>query len=155
MTSEVIAPIAEQGDAGCMNTITSTPHPTVPEKATRLRAALLLDAAITGANGLAYLILPAQLTTLFGTPALFLMAAGGFLFCCAIAFFLIGRASRIPPGGVWFAILVNAAWAVASIVFVLTSDWLTQIGQLWGVLQALVVLGFGIAQMLGWRRSRS
>ncbi|MGC2940180.1 MULTISPECIES: hypothetical protein [unclassified Brevibacterium] len=138
-----------------MNTITSTPHPTIPEKVTLLRTTLLLDAAITGVNGLAYLILPAQLATVFGTPALFLMAAGGFLFCCAIVFLLIGRASRIPSWGVWFAILVNTAWAVASIVFVLTSDWLTQIGQLWGVLQALVVFGFGIAQLLGWRRSQS
>lgn len=155
MTSEVIALLAEPGDAGCMNTFISSSHPTAPEKLSLLRGTLLLDAAVTGANGLAYVVLSAQLTTLLGPPALFLTAAGGFLFSCAVVFFLVGRASRVPPGGVRFAILVNAAWAVGSVVFVLTSDWLAPFGRLWGALQALVVLGFGIAQLIGWRRSRS
>lgn len=138
-----------------MNTITPLSPPPVRTHDRWLRAVLLIDAAVTGANGLAYIAGATLLTTFLGPPVPFLFAIGAFLSCCAIVFLLVGRAQRIPVVGAWFAIVVNVAWSGASVIYVVTADWLTPIGQLWTVLQALVVLSFGLAQMIGVHRART
>lgn len=137
-----------------MNTITSLSPPPARTHNQWLRAALLIDAAVTGVNGLAYSAGAALLTTLLGPPAPFLFAIGAFLSCCAIVFLLVGRAQEVPVTGAWFAIVVNVVWSVASVIYVVTADSLTPIGQLWATLQALVVLGFGLTQMIGVHRAR-
>lgn len=154
-TSEVIDFTTKQREAEVMSTTTSPSPPLAQTNDGFLRAALLIDAAVTGANGLAYLVAATLLTTLLGPPVPFLIGIGGFLATCAAVFLLVGRARRIPHAGVWFAIVVNVAWAVASVIYTLTADWLTPIGQLWAVLQALVVFGFSVAQLIGLRRARS
>lgn len=137
-----------------MDTITSLSPPSARTPDRWLRAALLIDAAVTGANGLAYIAAAALLTTVLGPPVPFLFAIGAFLTGCAIVFVLVGRAQRIPRAGAWFAIVVNLAWSVGSVICAVSADWLTPIGQIWTVLQALVVLSFGLAQMVGVRRAR-
>lgn len=137
------------------NTHVATAPPPTQRNDRWLRAALLVDAAVTGANGLAYVGAATLLTTLLGPPVPFLIGIGVFLTCCAAVFLVIGRMRAFPHVGVWFAIVVNAGWAVASVVYALTAGSLTAVGQLWAVLQAFVVFGFAAAQMIGWRRARS
>ena len=110
---------------------------------------------MTGGNGLAYVAAATLLTTLLGPPAPFLIGIGAFLVCYAIVILVVGRARSIPPAGVIFAIVLNTAWPVASVIYVIAADWLTPAGRVWGVLQALVVLGFAAAQVIGLRRIRS
>ncbi|HIZ35190.1 MAG TPA: hypothetical protein H9815_05390 [Candidatus Ruania gallistercoris] len=137
-----------------MNTSTS-PSPLLALQERRLRAVLLIDAAVTGANGLAYVAAATLLTTLLGPPVPILIGIGTFLVCYAIVILVVGRARSIPPAGVMFAIVLNIAWPVASVIYVIAADWLTPAGRVWGVLQALVVLGFAAAQVIGLRRIRS
>ena len=140
--------------AETMNIATSAPATLVPTNHRRLRAALLIDAAVTGANGLAYVVAAAWLTTLLGPSVPFLIGVGVFLTSCAVVFLLVGRARSVPPAGVWFAIAVNATWALASVIHASSAGWLTPVGRVWTVLQGLVVLGFAVAQLICWRRVR-
>lgn len=138
-----------------MNITTSPPPPVAQLEERRLRAVLLIDAAVTGANGLAYVMAATLLTTLLGPPVPFLIGIGVFLVCYAVVILLVGRARSTPPTGVKFAIVLNIAWPVASVIHVIAADWLTPAGRVWGGLQALVVLGFAVAQVIGLRRTRS
>lgn len=115
---------------------------------------MLIDAAVTGANGLAYVAAATWLTTLLGPSTPFLIGIGVFLTSCALVFFLVGRARAIPPAGVRFAIVVNAAWALASVIYASSASGLTAVGAVWTVLQGLVVLGFAVAQLICLRRVR-
>ena len=126
-----------------------------PTRSRWLRVSLLIDAAVTGANGLAYVVAATLLTTVLGPPVPFLIGIGVFLSCYAAAILRVGRAQPIPVGGVWFAVLLNASWALVSVLHAATADWLTTVGRVWGVLQAGVVLGFAIAQVIGLRRDHS
>ena len=137
-----------------MNLATSAPTPSVQTNPRHLRAAMLIDAAVTGANGLAYVVAATWLATLLGPSTPFLIGIGVFLTSCALVFVLVGRARSIPAAGVWFAITVNAAWALASVIHASTADWLTPVGRVWTALQGLVVLGFAVAQLICWRRVR-
>ncbi|NDL55664.1 hypothetical protein [Phytoactinopolyspora mesophila] len=138
-----------------MSTTTSSSTLRPPMKERWLRAAMLIDAAVTGANGLAYVVAAALLTTVLGPPVPFLIGIGVFLASYAIVILLVSRARSIPPAGVWFAIVMNAAWSAASVIHMITADWLTPAGRVWAVLQAVVVLGFAVAQMIGLHRTRS
>lgn len=138
-----------------MHTTISSP-PVAPQLNLRwLRAALLTDAVVTGANGLAYVLGATLLTDLLGPPKAFLHGIGVFLTCFAMVICVVGRRPSIPTAGVWFAIVMNTAWVVASVMYVIAADWLTTAGIVWTALQALVVLGFGLAQLVGLRRASS
>lgn len=134
-----------------MDSTTSSPPLPAQSKKRWLRVAMLSDAAVTGANGIAYIAAVTLLTTLLGPPAPFLLGIGAFLACYACVILLVGSARSLPPAGVWFAIVMNTAWSIASILYVITIDWLTSVGTVWAVFQAFVVLGFAVAQAIGLR----
>ncbi|GAA3513438.1 hypothetical protein [Actinocatenispora rupis] len=115
---------------------------------------MLVDAAVTGANGVAYLAAATLLTTPLGPPVPLLLGIGVFLVCYAVVIVLVGRARPIPVVGAWFAIVLNLAWTTASLTVAFTAERLTAAGRIWDVLQALVVLGFAVAQMMGLRKAR-
>lgn len=138
-----------------MNLTTSSPSTRRAEATDRwLRTALLIDAAVTGANGVAYLAAATLLTTLLGPPVPLLLGLGVFLACYTVVIVLVGRARPIPTMGAWFAIVANLAWTTASLIVVFAADWLTTAGRVWGVLQALAVLGFAVTQVVGLRKAR-
>jgi hypothetical protein len=121
-----------------------------------LRPALVLDAAVTGLNGVAYLAAAGPLEDLLGLPAAWLRTAGTALVGFAI---LVALASRRPGAGAVRAIVaVNAAWAVGSVVFAI-AGWGSPetAGTVWIVLQALVVAGFAELQVASapWRAGRT
>lgn len=119
-----------------------------------LKAVLLLDAAVTGANGLAYVAGAAFLDSLLGPSASHLVALGVFLIGCSIVLATIGIRRPISRGWTMFAIEVNLAWAIGSIAAV-AFGWLelTTTGQVWTIVQAGLVAAFAALQFSALRRS--
>jgi hypothetical protein len=119
-----------------------------------LRAALLLDATVTGANAVAYVAGAAVLDSLLGPSSLHLVALGAFLAVCAGILAITGTRRPIPRGWALFAAEVNIAWAIGSVT-VVAFDWLdlTTTGQVWTILQGALVAGFAALQFLALRRT--
>ena len=121
-----------------------------------LRPVLLLDAAVTGLNGVAYLVAAGPLEDLLGLPASWLRIAGVVLVAFAA---LVALAARRPSAAAVGAIVaVNVAWVVGSLVFAI-AGWGSPetVGTVWIVLQALVVAGFAELQVASapWRAGRT
>ena len=114
-----------------------------------LRTALLLDAAVTVANGALYLALAPALDGLLGLPAGTLRVAGGFLLAFGVAVGLLGRLAEPPARAVLAVVTANAAWVAGSVLAAATG-WRspTGVGTAWLVLQAVVVAGFAALQVL-------
>ncbi|WUI03452.1 hypothetical protein OHR68_17090 [Spirillospora sp. NBC_00431] len=120
-----------------------------------LRLSLRLDAVVTGANGLAYLILAGPLDDLLGLDAGPGRAIGAFLVLYAAAVWAISTPARPRALAVNAVVEANLMWAVLSVVAV-AAGWfsLTAVGGVWAVLQAIVVGGFAAVQYTAQRRSR-
>jgi hypothetical protein len=118
-----------------------------------LRGALLLDAAVTGANGAAYLLVAGPLGDLLGLEPALLRGLGAGLLAFALAVWLTATRPAAPRGAVLAIVAVNVAWAAGSVV-VAIGGWTspTTIGALWIVAQALVVGAFAELQATALRR---
>lgn len=118
-----------------------------------LRAALKLDAVVTGANGAAYLAAAAPLSDLLGLSETLLRATGAFLLVFAALVWIVGSRREIPRGPVYAIVAANAIWAVDSVVMAL-AGWgdPTTTGTVWIVMQAVVVAAFAELQITGLRR---
>ncbi|MET9379437.1 hypothetical protein ABZX98_35735 [Streptomyces sp. NPDC002992] len=107
-----------------------------------VRRFLALDAVVTGANGLAYLVASGPLGELLGVDSALLLELGVFLtlFAAGVAWL----ASRPQPSvlGVKLVVDANILWAVVSIVALVA--WLepTTAGLVWTPMQAATVAGF-------------
>ncbi|GII75172.1 hypothetical protein Sru01_01540 [Sphaerisporangium rufum] len=118
-----------------------------------LRLALGLDAAVTGANGLAYLVAAGPLADLLGPDPALLRAIGAFLLVYGIAVGLLARRPAAPVNAVRAVIVVNVAWALESVAVVaLGLVSFTTLGAVWAVLQAVVVAAFAALQLTALRR---
>lgn len=134
---------------------TTTTHPTTAATGpVTLKTALLLDATITGANGLAYVAGATALDSLLGPSSTHLVVLGVFLVACSAILATIGTRQPISRGWTMFAVDVNIAWAVGSIATV-AFGWLelTATGQVWAILQAGLVGAFAALQLRMLRRS--
>ncbi|GLZ12764.1 hypothetical protein Acsp04_29990 [Actinomadura sp. NBRC 104425] len=120
-----------------------------------LKAALRLDSAASGVNGLAYLALAGPLEDLLGLHPGPARAIGGFLVAYALAMWAVSMPARVRRGAATAVIETNVLWAVLSVLAVITG-WLdlNAAGAVWAVLQAAVVAGFAALQYTGLRRSR-
>jgi hypothetical protein len=118
-----------------------------------LRVALKLDAVVTGANGLAYLVLAAPLEDLLGLDASFLRAAGAFLVVFAAFVWAVARQREINRTAAFAVIAANLLWILDSIVL-LASGWQdpTTAGAVWIAMQAVTVTAFAGLQIAGRRR---
>jgi hypothetical protein len=118
-----------------------------------LRAALKLDAIVTGANGAAYLIAAGPLGDLFGLSPALLRGTGAFLIAFAAAVYLTSTRTNIPRQAVYAIVAANAVWAVDSVVAAI-AGWGSPetAGTVWIVMQAIVVAGFAELQLTGLRR---
>jgi hypothetical protein len=116
-----------------------------------LRPALRLDAVVTGLNGAAYLAAASLLDDPLGLSPGLLRGAGAFLLVFAAAVWLVTRRPR--SWAVETVVAFNLAWAVGSVVAVLTDLFTpTTVGAAWLVLQAVVVAAFAALQLAGLRR---
>lgn len=113
---------------------------------TMLRRFLVLDAVVTGANGLAYLAASGPLGRFLGTDSGLLLGLGIFLTAYAAAVGLLAARARPAALPVRAVIEANLAWAALSLVAL--GLWLspTTAGAVWTVLQALTVAGFALLQ---------
>ncbi|SDL78463.1 hypothetical protein SAMN05660642_00801 [Geodermatophilus siccatus] len=117
-----------------------------------LRLALRLDAAVTAANGAAYLLAAPLLGDLLGLPAGWLRGVGVFLLL--IGAVVCAVAARPTPPAVGTVVAANVLWAVGSLVVAGTGvGGPTAVGAAWTVLQAVVVAAFAGLQVAGLRRS--
>ncbi|MFJ5260379.1 hypothetical protein ACIQAC_07865 [Streptomyces sp. NPDC088387] len=118
---------------------TSEPH-------VMLRRFLALDAAVTGANGLAYLAVSGPLGRLLGVDSGLLLVLGAVLTVYGVAVGLLASRPRPAALPVRAVVETNLAWTVLSLLAPLL--WLspTTAGAVWTVLQALVVAGFAAVQ---------
>lgn len=133
---------------------TTTAHPvTATTGPVNLKTVLLLDAVVTGANGLAYVAGAAALDSLLGPSSTHLIALGVFLVACSALLATIGTRRPISRGWTMFAVDVNIAWTIGSIVAV-AFGWfdLTTTGQVWTILQAGLVAAFAALQIITLRR---
>ncbi|KOV96479.1 membrane protein [Streptomyces sp. NRRL B-1140] len=116
-----------------------------------LRRFLVLDAAVTGANALAYLAFSGPLGRFLGADATLLLAVGTFLAVYAAAVGLLAARRQPPALGVRAVVEANLAWAAVSLAAL--ALWLTPstAGAVWTVLQALAVAGFAVLQHMALR----
>ncbi|MBJ8344132.1 hypothetical protein [Antrihabitans sp. YC2-6] len=121
---------------------------------TLLQFALKLDAVVTAANGVAYLVAATLLDDVLGPETGFLRAIGLFLLAYGVAVWVLGSQQQPSRPAVALVIGGNAVWATASIVFAIEAPSLTTLGTAWTAMQAGVVGGFAALQWLGLRSRR-
>jgi hypothetical protein len=119
-----------------------------------LRFALLADALVSGATGLAMFAGAGLVDALLGLPAPLLRYAGLVLLPYAAAVGWIGLREDRPRAAVWAVVAVNALWAAGSIAL-LTGGWVspTLLGHAFVIFQAVVVALFAELQYVGLRRT--
>jgi hypothetical protein len=119
------------------------------ERETVLRLALRLDAAVTAANGAAYLALAGPLEDLLGLEPSLLRPAGALLLVFAAAVWLVAGQRSIPRVAVLAVVAVNGLWVAGSLALA-SFGWGSPetAGTVWVVLQALVVAAFAEVQAL-------
>ena len=119
-----------------------------------LRLVLKLDAAVTGANGIAYLAAAEPLEELLGLEATLTRPVGAFLLLFACGVWQLATRPTVTQGGTSAVIAVNVLWTVGSIVAAAPAvSSPTTVGSVWIVVQAVVVGGFAALQ--GYARSSS
>ena len=120
---------------------------------TFLRWALGLDAAASGATALLVIGAASPLEGLLGLPAALLRGAGLVLIpYVAFVAYAATRTTAAPPM-VWSIIIVNALWAIASVLLLL-SGWVAPnaLGYAFVIGQAVVVALLGELQYVALTR---
>ena len=134
-----------------METTTSTNAS--PTKLLTLRNVLLLDAVLTGVNGLVYLAAAAALATLLGPSTAVIVGLGVFMLAYAAAAAWLGTRRPVSRLAVGLIADGNILWAVASAT-VVAFGWLdlTSAGTVWTLMQAALVAAFAALQLAAVRR---
>lgn len=115
-----------------------------------------VDALVTGLNAVAYLALNAVLPGVLGAGPTTYLTVGVILAMVTVGLIAVARSASSLWPLPWLLIVINAVWAVASLVVAVADPFgLTVIGRGWVVAQALVVGAFAVAQLLTCRRARS
>ncbi|MEU2658220.1 hypothetical protein ABZ615_23210 [Streptomyces sp. NPDC007325] len=116
-----------------------------------VRRFLALDAAVTGANGLAYAVAAGPLGELLGVHRTLLLGLGVFLTAYAAGVAWLAARPQPPVLGVKLVIDANLLWAALSLVAL--AAWLepTTAGIVWTPVQAGTVAGFALLQWAALR----
>lgn len=135
-----------------MNPTTSTT--TTHTNVLTLKNVLLLDAVLTGANGLVYVVGATVLDSQLGPSPAVIVGLGIFMLAYASAAALLGTRRPVSRLAVGLIADGNIVWALAS-VLVLVFGWLglTSAGTVWTLMQAALVAGFAALQMMALRRT--
>lgn len=119
-----------------------------------LRRALLADAAVSGAAGLLMAAGAGPLQELLHVPARLLLVAGLILIPYALELVLLTRRSLLSAPLVWAVIATNVAWAVASVLILLTGHVQPNaLGYAFILVQTIAVAAFAEIQYVGLRRA--
>lgn len=121
-----------------------------------LRQWLTVDAIVSGATGIAMLLLATPLESLLGVPAALLRYAGLSLLPFVAFVGYLATREQISRSVVWVVIACNAMWTIDSVVLLFTS-WVdpTLLGYVFIVGQALIVAVFAEMQYVGLRRDET
>ena len=84
------------------------------------RLLLALDAAVSGATGIATIAAAFFLEPLFKVPALVMGSAGAMLVPFAAMAFFFSRPAQLTPSRAWAVVALNVAWVVASVLGLVT-----------------------------------
>ena len=122
--------------------------------AATLRLLLALDAAVSGATGIATIAAADVLEPLFNVPAVVMRSAGAMLLPFAAMVFFFSRPAQLTPSRAWAVVALNVAWVVAS-VLALVTGWIqpTTLGLVFVLFQAVVVAALAELQFTGLRKS--
>jgi len=118
-----------------------------------LKMALLGDAIASAATGLLLAAGAPFLTDLLGIDAALLLTSALILLPFAAFVAFNGTRNPISRPAVWAIIVINLVWVAGS--FVLLTDGIVQptlLGTVFVAAQAIVVLGFAIAEYAGLKR---
>lgn len=123
------------------------------DKTLFLRRTLWLDAAVSGATGVAMWLGADLLQSWLGMPAALFQAAGLSLVpFCALLVVLATRAV-VVRGAILAVIVANALWVAASLALLMSGAVApTLLGYAFVIGQAVAVLGFAELQWVGLRR---
>ncbi|SDJ52982.1 hypothetical protein [Streptomyces indicus] len=116
-----------------------------------LRLFLGLDAVVTGANGLAYVLANGPLGRLLGVGSGLLLALGAGLVVFAAGVGLLAARQRPPVLPVRAVVEINLAWAVMSLVALVVWFSPSTAGTVWIPMQAVTVAGFAALQYTALR----
>lgn len=117
------------------------------------RNVLLLDAVMTGVNGLAYVAGFAVLDSLLGPSAAVILGLGVFLLAYAGVAGWLGTRRPVSRRAVVLIADGNLLWVAASVTAVALGRLdLTTAGTVWALLQAGLVAGFAALQLAAARR---
>jgi hypothetical protein len=119
-----------------------------------LHRALFADAAVSGAAGLLMAAGAGPLQELLHVPAQLLFVAGMILIPYALGLVLLTRRTPLSAPLVWAVIATNVAWALGSVLILLTGH--VQPNALgYGIIlvQAIAVAAFAEIQYVGLRKA--
>ena len=156
MTSDVIAWVLLWAEGVVVETLEGNyPMPAITLKVTPfLRLALLGDAAATGATGLLLATAAGPLAPLLGLPEPLLRSAGLVLLPYAAAIAWAGARAAPPRWAVRTAVALNLLWTADSVLLLIWGPASpTGLGVAFVLAQALIVLGFAVAQWTALRRA--
>lgn len=146
MTSEVMAVPPVHTDAWSMTTTQQTQTTTSTIALPVAGAFLLVDAVITGANGLAYLLAGGWIADWLGAGESLIRALGVFLVAVGAGVAVLGSRRSISRRWVMALADLNIMWVLASIAYAVLGG-LTTLGVVWTLLQAGVVGVFASGQV--------
>ncbi|MDD7937334.1 hypothetical protein PHK61_02745 [Actinomycetospora lutea] len=134
---------------------TTTTATTAADTQRTLRGVLRLDAAASGALGVAAAAGAGVLDTLLGLSTPLLLGVGVFLVVYATGLVLLAGRPAIPRPATWVVVLGNSAWVLMSLGLVVGAwDQLTVLGAVVVLAQAAAVAVFADLQWAtGLRRS--
>jgi hypothetical protein len=119
-----------------------------------LRRALLTDATLAAISAFALVVAADPLGDLFSLPSAALRIAGVIFIPFAALAGWLGTRPRVHRTLVFVVIVLNALWAVDSVLILLTK-WVetTPLGEMFVIGQALVIAVIAEVEFLGLRRS--
>lgn len=119
-----------------------------------LRLVLILDALSAGAMGGALVLFAVPLSHWLSLPEALLRGAGIILLPFAALVAYLAKQDRMPARAVWAVVIVNAIWAVDSVVL-LASGFVSPngLGVAFVLVQAVVVAATAVVQAVGVKSS--
>jgi hypothetical protein len=118
-----------------------------------LRAALLIDAAASGALGVLQVAATAMMVRLLGLAPEIVLGSGLFFLVYAAVLVVLARSATVPRALVMLVAAGNAGWALGCVAMAALYPGLTSLGVGYLLLQAAAVLAFAVLQALGLARS--
>jgi hypothetical protein len=119
-----------------------------------LRAALVIDAAASGALGLLQTAASGHTSALLGLPAALVLGTGVFMLAYAATLVAMARSTSLPRSAALVVIVGNSAWALGCAVLAAVHPQLTVLGFGYLLLQAVAVATFAAMQAAGLARSQ-